>query len=56
MQTWYDTRFDSNAGLIYSDSYLQVDFAALTAYAEGEPIEFTPLEFKFLELLVKNSG
>lgn len=44
------------SGLIYSDSYLQVDFAALTAYAEGEPIEFTPLEFKFLELLVKNSG
>ncbi len=44
------------SGLIYSDSYLRIDFAALTAYAANKPIEFTPLEFKFLELLVKNSG
>ena len=44
------------SGLTYSDSYLRIDFAALTAYVAGEPIEFTPLEFKFLELLVKNSG
>lgn len=44
------------SGVIYSDSYLRIDFAALTAYAADEPIELTPLEFKFLELLVKNSG
>lgn len=44
------------SGVIYSDSYLRIDFAALAAYAADEPIEFTPLEFKFLELLVKNSG
>lgn len=44
------------SGLIYSDSYLRIDFSALTASAAGEPIEFTPLEFKFMELLVKNSG
>ena len=43
-------------GMIYSDSYLRIDFAALTAYTADEPIELTPLEFKFLELLVKNSG
>lgn len=43
-------------GVSYSDSYLQIDFAALAAYVADEPIEFTPLEFKFLELLVKNSG
>ena len=43
-------------GVIYSDSYLRIDFAALTAYVADEPIELTPLEFKFLELLVKNSG
>ena len=43
-------------GGIYSDSYLRIDFAALTAYAADEPIELTPLEFKFLELLVKNPG
>lgn len=43
-------------GMIYSDSYLRIDFAALTAYTVDEPIELTPLEFKFLELLVKNSG
>lgn len=42
-------------GMIYSDSYLRIDFAALTAYTADEPIELTPLEFKFLELLVKNS-
>lgn len=44
------------SGVGYSDSYLRIDFAALTAHAADEPIEFTPLEFKFLELLVKNSG
>lgn len=44
------------SGVIYSDSYLRIDFAALTAYVADEPVEFTPLEFKFLELLVKNSG
>ena len=44
------------SGIIYSDSYLRIDFAALTAYAADEQIELTPLEFKFLELLVKNSG
>lgn len=44
------------SGVIYSDSYLRIDFAALTAYAADEPIELTPLEFKFLELLVKNPG
>ncbi len=43
-------------GVIYFDSYLRIDFAALTAYIADEPIELTPLEFKFLELLVKNSG
>ena len=44
------------SGVIYSDSYLRIDFADLTAYAADEPIELTPLEFKFLELLVKNPG
>ena len=28
----------------------------MTAYAAGEPVELTPLEFKFLELLIKNAG
>lgn len=40
----------------YSDSHLQLDFDALTAYVANEPTEFTPLEFKLLELLIKNSG
>lgn len=44
------------SGVCYSDSYLRIDFAALIAHAADKPIEFTPLEFKFLELLVKNSG
>lgn len=44
------------SGVIYSDSYLRIDFSALAAYVADEPVDFTPLEFKFLELLVKNSG
>lgn len=43
-------------GIFYSDSYLRIDFEALTAYAADEMVEFTPLEFKFLELLIRNSG
>ena len=44
------------SGVIYSDSYLRIDYATLTAHVADKPVEFTPLEFKFLELLVKNSG
>lgn len=40
----------------YNDSHLQLDFESLTAYADSYPLEFTPLEFKFLELLIENSG
>lgn len=40
---------------IYSDCNLQINFTSLTAYMGNEPIEFTPLEFKLLELLVKNT-
>ncbi len=43
-------------GVFYADSHLQIDFVSLIAHVADEPIEFTPLEFKFLELLVKNAG
>lgn len=41
---------------IYSDSHLQLNFETLTALIANKPAEFTPTEFKLLELLIKNSG
>lgn len=40
----------------YADSYLQIDFDAMTVLAGDAPVEMTPLELVFLELLVKNAG
>ena len=42
--------------VFYADSYLQIDFDAMTVFAGDVPVEMTPLEFKFLELLIKNAG
>lgn len=41
---------------IYSDSHLYIDFDSFVAHAGNDLLEFTPLEFKFLKLLVKNAG
>ena len=38
---------------IYSDSHLYIDFDSFVAHAGNDLLEFTPLEFKFLKLLVK---
>lgn len=40
---------------VYSDSHLQLNFETLTALVANNPTEFTPMEFKLLELLIKNS-
>lgn len=47
---------ERSSELFYSDAYLHIEFSSMTAYAAGEPVELTPLEFKFLELLIKNAG
>lgn len=41
---------------MYSDSHLQLNFETLTAYVANELIEFTPVEYKLLELLIMNSA
>lgn len=40
----------------YSDGRLAMDFASMDAYVEKKAVDFTPLEFQLLELLVQNSG
>lgn len=40
----------------YFDSHLQLNFDSLIAYVENKRVDFTPLEFKLLELLTNNAG
>ena len=40
----------------YSDHRLQLNFSSYTAYVENKLVEFTPLEFQLLELLIQNKG
>lgn len=41
---------------IYEDSILRIDFSAQTASVCGHMVEFTPKEYRTLNLFVKNSG
>lgn len=41
---------------IYEDSILRIDFSAQTASVCGHMVEFTPMEYRTLNLFVKNSG
>ncbi len=47
---------EASPDVFYADSHLQIDFASLTVHVADKSIKFTPLEFKFLELLIKNAG
>lgn len=40
----------------YEDGALTIDFSAQTAALLGQPVEFTPKEYRTLNLFVKNSG
>lgn len=40
----------------YSDHRLQLNFSSYTAHIENKLVEFTPLEFQLLELLIQNKG
>lgn len=40
---------------LYEDGFLKIDFSEQTATLNGEPIDFTPTEYRTLLLFVKNS-
>ena len=40
----------------YSDHRLQLNFSSYTAHIDNKLVEFTPLEFQLLELLIQNKG
>lgn len=40
----------------YQDKHLKLNFNSLSAYVDGKNVDFTPLEFQLLKLLIKNSG
>ncbi len=41
-------------GDCYTDGTLSVNFSEMTAFFEGKPIAFTPLEYRLLKVLVRN--
>lgn len=41
---------------VYADGNLTIDFSAQTASVHGQMVEFTPKEYRTLNLFVKNSG
>lgn len=53
-------RFDSQRlkqeSSIYVNGGLKIDYAAGCVYAEGEEVHLTPIEYKLLCLLAKNTG
>lgn len=49
-------RYGQAAATEYSDGYLTVNFAAKQAYAGGNLIKLTALEFKLLAYLIENKG
>lgn len=48
-----DSRTDSS---VYTNGNLKIDYSAGCAYLGGEPMKLTPIEFKLLCLLAKNTG
>ena len=52
----YDSRKTSGECSVYENGGLRVDYAAGCAYRDGEEIHLTPIEYKLLCLLAKNTG
>lgn len=52
----YDAEKASDAASLYENGGLCIDYAAGCAYLEGEEVHLTPLEYKLLCLLAKNTG
>lgn len=52
----YDNSKTSDSASVFQNGGLKVDYAAGCAYLEGIEIHLTPIEYKLLCLLSKNSG
>ncbi|MDD4850447.1 MAG: response regulator transcription factor [Gemmiger sp.] len=52
----YDNQKTSAEASIYENGALKIDYAAGCAYRGGEEIHLTPIEYKLLCLLAKNTG
>lgn len=52
----YDSEKTSEAASVYENGGLKIDYAAGCAYLDGVEIHLTPMEYKLLCLLAKNTG
>lgn len=52
----YDSQKTSEAASFYENGALKIDYAAGCVYRDGEEIHLTPIEYKLLCLLAKNTG
>lgn len=52
----YDDQKVSSAASVYENGALKIDYAGGCAYRDGAPIHLTPIEYKLLCLLAKNTG
>ena len=47
---------ENGAGAVYTNGNLKIDFAAGCAFISGRELKLTPIEYKLLCLLAKNTG
>lgn len=47
---------DNNEKAVYTNGKIKIDYAAGCAYKNGEELKLTPIEYKLLCLLAKNTG
>lgn len=52
----YDSEKTSGASSVYENGGLKIDYTAGCAYLDGGEIHLTPMEYKLLCLLAKNTG
>ena len=52
----YDSQRSSEEAAVYENGGLRIDYAAGCTYLDGTEIHLTPIEFKLLCLLAKNTG
>lgn len=52
----YDSEKTSEASSVYENGGLRIDYAAGCAYLDGAEVHLTPMEYKLLCLLAKNTG
>ncbi|MDT4375179.1 response regulator transcription factor [Blautia coccoides] len=45
-----------SSSTIYMDSHIMLNFESLSASIDQNPVDFTPMEFKLLEMLTRNEG